>query len=117
MPKDFSLTDILKHINDVVIVTRADNTNLPGPENVYVNEAFMRLTGYEVSEVIGKNPRQLQDPKICNTRPHGGTGFGLAISKELIEKYHGDIGFYDNSPNVNAFYFEPPVLRSGQQAA
>ncbi|WP_455209658.1 PAS domain-containing sensor histidine kinase [Kaarinaea lacus] len=65
MPENFSLTDIIKHTNDVVIVTRADDIDPPGPEIVYVNEAFTRLTGYKTSEVIGKNPRLLQGPKTC----------------------------------------------------
>ncbi len=63
MDNEFSFTDIIKHTNDVVIVTRADRLDPPGPEIVFVNEAFTRLTGYEASEVLGKNPRILQGSK------------------------------------------------------
>ncbi len=34
----------------------------PGPEIVYVNEEFCRMTGYAAEEVIGKTPRILQGP-------------------------------------------------------
>ncbi|MGB4057178.1 MAG: response regulator [Alphaproteobacteria bacterium] len=45
--------------NDAVIITTANLSN-PGPEIVYVNEAFSKLSGYLPEEVIGKNPRMLQ---------------------------------------------------------
>lgn len=44
--------------NDGVIITNADLEN--GPEIIYVNDAFTRLSGYEAEEVIGKTPRILQ---------------------------------------------------------
>src|SRR5690606_28206011 len=34
-----------------------------GPKIVYVNEAFVRRTGYQFEEVIGKTPRILQGAK------------------------------------------------------
>ncbi len=44
---------------DGVIITDA-NLERPGPEILYVNTAFTRMTGYEPEEVIGKSPRMLQ---------------------------------------------------------
>gem|GEM_PF-2965517 len=46
-------------VSDVVIVTEAA-LDAPGPRIVHVNEAFSRVTGYPVAEVIGKTPRILQ---------------------------------------------------------
>lgn len=45
---------------DGVIITTADMEH--GPEIIYVNEAFTRITGYEPEEVIGRSPKILQGP-------------------------------------------------------
>ena len=57
---DFSFQQIVDAAKDVVIVTKADPIDPPGPEIVYVNKAFTELTGYTPDEVIGKTPRLLQ---------------------------------------------------------
>lgn len=44
---------------DAVMITTA-NLDEGGPEIIYVNEAFTRISGYELEEVIGKTPRILQ---------------------------------------------------------
>ncbi|MGH1456841.1 MAG: response regulator [Alphaproteobacteria bacterium] len=44
--------------NDGVIITDADLEN--GPNIVYVNESFTKISGYEAHEVIGRTPRILQ---------------------------------------------------------
>ena len=54
---DFSFQQIVDAAKDVVIVTKADPIDPPGPEIVYVNKAFTELTGYTPDEVIGKTPR------------------------------------------------------------
>ena len=53
----------LAHINDVVIITSADPNDTPHPRIVYVNEAFVRHTGYSRAEAIGNTPALLQGPK------------------------------------------------------
>ena len=62
MKKNFSLEDIIKSTNDIVIVTEASPVDAPGPHIVYVNQAFTELTGFTAKEVIGKSPRILQGP-------------------------------------------------------
>jgi len=57
------LQSAVVNANDAVLITEANNYELPGPGIVYVNEAFSRMTGYESKEVIGKTPRVLQGPK------------------------------------------------------
>ncbi|WP_052701938.1 GGDEF domain-containing protein [Marinomonas sp. S3726] len=57
---DFEFKDIVETAKDVVIVTKAEPINEPGPEIIYVNQAFTELTGYSKEEVIGKTPRILQ---------------------------------------------------------
>lgn len=57
---DFSFQQIVHAAKDVIIVTKADPIDPPGPEIVYVNKAFTELTGYTSEEVIGRTPRLLQ---------------------------------------------------------
>ncbi|MDA8621331.1 diguanylate cyclase [Psychrosphaera sp.] len=55
--------DIVAKANDAVIVSQAVDTKGAGPEIVYVNEAFSKLTGYSSAEVIGKTPSILSGEK------------------------------------------------------
>ncbi|HEY7184206.1 MAG TPA: PAS domain S-box protein, partial [Blastocatellia bacterium] len=54
-------TAIEQSNESVVITTR--QLDRPGPQIVYVNPAFTKMTGYTPEEVIGKTPRILQGPK------------------------------------------------------
>ncbi len=54
---------IVESANDAVIVTTPE-LNAPGPQIVYANSAFARMTGWAPDEIIGKTPRVLQGPRI-----------------------------------------------------
>jgi diguanylate cyclase (GGDEF)-like protein/PAS domain S-box-containing protein len=54
---------IAEKANDIILVTKADPLNLPGPEMIYVNPAFTALTGYTAEEALGQTPRILQGEK------------------------------------------------------
>ena len=43
---DFEFQQIVDAARDIIIVTKADPIDPPGPEIVYVNKAFTELTGY-----------------------------------------------------------------------
>jgi len=45
-----------------VLLTNA-NLEKPGPEIIYCNDTFCKMTGYEKSEIIGNTPRIFQGPK------------------------------------------------------
>lgn len=56
----FQLT--LQQVEEGITITTAQ-LEYPGPEILYVNAAFTRMTGYTSEEVIGLTPRILQGPK------------------------------------------------------
>ena len=56
------LAGCLERVNDLIIVTEADELDQPGPAIVYVNRAFEKRTGYTAAEVVGRSPRFLQGP-------------------------------------------------------
>ncbi|MEZ6115678.1 MAG: PAS domain-containing protein [Pirellulaceae bacterium] len=47
---------------DSILVTTAE-LDFPGPQILYANTAFARMTGYSLSEILGKTPRILHGPK------------------------------------------------------
>ncbi|MEL6235599.1 MAG: EAL domain-containing protein [Pseudomonadota bacterium] len=57
------ISDIHRHTEDVILVCRAEPFDHPGPEIVFVNDAFTQHTGYTAEEVIGRTPRMFQGPE------------------------------------------------------
>lgn len=53
---------IAKDAAEVIMVTEAE-LEPPGPQILWVNQAFTEVTGYGRHEVLGKTPRLLQGPK------------------------------------------------------
>ena len=53
------LETVISSANDGIIITNAA-LEKPGPQIIYVNKAFSKITGYKPEEVIGKSPRILQ---------------------------------------------------------
>jgi len=53
---------LISNMSDAMIVTDSE-INPPGPRVVFVNRAFVEMTGYSAKEVIGKSPRSLQGPE------------------------------------------------------
>lgn len=56
------LENAIKDDYDAIIITELA-LEKPGPQIVYANDGFTRITGYSRKEVIGKTPRILQGPK------------------------------------------------------
>ena len=54
------LESVVENMGDSVIMTEADPIDLPGPRIIYVNPAYLKLSGYSLEEIIGKTPRILQ---------------------------------------------------------
>ncbi|OAR05776.1 hypothetical protein LLEC1_07172 [Akanthomyces lecanii] len=45
------------------------NLDLPGNPIIYANDAFSKLTGYTIKEVVGKDPRFLHSPQSLYPSP------------------------------------------------
>ena len=58
---------VVTSASDGVLITRANSINYPGPEIIFVNQAQLLLTGYELEEVIGKSPRIFQSAQTDRT--------------------------------------------------
>ena len=59
------LSAVLEAANDAILITDADVRNSPYPRIIYANEAYLRMSGYGLAEVIGQSPRILQGPESC----------------------------------------------------
>jgi PAS domain S-box-containing protein len=57
------LQSVVVNTNDAVVITAAEPIDNLGPQILYVNEAFTKITGYSPEEVLGKTPRILQGAK------------------------------------------------------
>ena len=57
--KALLLETVIQSANDAIVITKAELKN-PGPEIIYVNEAFTKISGYTAEEALGKSPRFLQ---------------------------------------------------------
>ena len=58
------LESVVVNANDAIVITEAQSLAAPNhPQIIYVNEAFTKITGYTVADVIGKTPRILQGEK------------------------------------------------------
>ena len=56
------LESVITNTQEAVLITEAEPFDEPGPKIIYVNDAFVKMTGYTAEEVIGKTPRILQGP-------------------------------------------------------
>jgi PAS domain S-box-containing protein len=90
------LATIVEQSTESVIITTAE-LDLPGPQIVYVNPAFTRMTGYSLEEVRGKTPRILQGPKTDRavlSRLRKDCGAGKNFQGEVINYRKDGSEFY-----------------------
>jgi len=102
-------------VNGAVTVTEKGRititTNLEGGDNIKVS---VRDTGVEIS----KEDKDSLFQKYCASgknvdKKGGGTGMGLSISKEIVEKHRGRI-WVDSDENGTTFSFTLPIDTGNQ---
>ncbi len=103
------LQSAVQQSSESVMITTA-NVDLPGPEIVFVNPAFTKVTGYTAEEVIGKTPRILQGPKTERAVLDG-----VRAQLSSGEEFHGEAVNYrkDGSEFVVSWSISPIRDASG----
>jgi len=77
---------IIANTNDIVVITDVPNVNQE-PRIVYVNEAFVRETGYSPRDVLGKNPQILLGPRsdpATRSRIYGALSERKHVREEIL---------------------------------
>ncbi|MBW3638124.1 MAG: PAS domain S-box protein, partial [Armatimonadetes bacterium] len=54
------LESVAVNANDAILITEAEPIDLPGPRILYANEAYLKMTGHTLEEIMGQTPRILQ---------------------------------------------------------
>ncbi len=89
------LQSAMENAHDAIIISEVSGTsteNRFGSRIVYANEAFLRLTGYEPSQVIGKEPSFIgpkTDPEQLE-KFHVAARTNQPITQEILEYYQGN---------------------------
>jgi len=126
-PALVSFERLFEHAADAVVVTSADADN---PCIEYVNDAFARLTGYPVSELLGRSPKFLQGPGTSHSareKIHNALVQKNPIRVEMLNynrdgtEYWIDISLFpipDNAGNVRHFAaIQRDITEQKRQAA
>ena len=88
----------------MVLVTDASNIDGPnGPKIIYVNDAFVKLTGYTKEEAIGQTPRMLQGPKTNKTTLK-------RIRNSLIKREPLRVELYNYSKSGDGYWLDFSIV-------
>ena len=97
------LASAVQHAEESILITTTQ-MNEPGPEIIFVNPAFTKMTGYSAQEAIGKTPRILQGPQTDRSVLD-------RLRKDLSQRqvFYGEAINYrkDGTPFYNEWHIEP----------
>ncbi len=104
------LAAAIEHAEDSILIT-STQLKSPGPEIVFVNKAFTKMTGYSAEDVLGQSPRILQGAKTER-----------AVLDRLLQDLRKGETFYGEAINYRkdgtAFYNEwhiEPIRNSTEE--
>lgn len=111
-----------------VLANLLSNAAKFSPEGENVEIAVSRQNGLARVSVSDRGPGIPEDFRdnvfakftqadSSDTRKAGGTGLGLNISKTIVDKHGGTIGFDTEAGVGTTFYFELPILDEAAEAA
>lgn len=111
-----------------VLANLLSNAAKFSPEGENVEIAVSRQNGVARVSVSDRGPGIPEDFRdnvfakftqadSSDTRKAGGTGLGLNISKTIVDKHGGTIGFDTEAGVGTTFYFELPILDEAAEAA
>ncbi len=102
------LETVISSANDGIIITSAA-LDKPGPEIIYVNDAFTRITGYAAAEAIGKSPRFLQGEQTS-----ADTIAAIRAALSQGKSFKGEILNYGK--NGNSYWLDISIVPVKNQA-
>ncbi len=91
------LESVIDNSHNGIIIAKINPADLSGPTIIYINDAYVKMTGYSKDDIIGNTPRVLQGIKTDKLH--------LKIIKEAILKYEAcDMELLNYKKNGNEFW-------------
>ncbi|MDX8401427.1 MAG: PAS domain S-box protein [Mariprofundaceae bacterium] len=102
---------VAEHLDEGVVITEIDDSGKP--RIVAVNPAFTRITGYDETEVLGRDPAFLNSPDSdAGTRAQLRRAIERGEEARVLQRNHRK----DGTPFWNALFIKPLPDRSGHAA-
>lgn len=97
------LESVITNTSDAIVITDALSATSTGSKIIYINEAFTKMTGYQLEDVLGKTPRLLQGPMTNRNE--------IVRLKSAIEKWeHCEIETINYKKNGDPFWVSLSIV-------
>lgn len=96
------LESVVINTTDSVAIMSVDLTKFPLSQFIYVNDAFLKMTGYSFNEVIGKSPRILEGPRTDQHQVN-------LLVESLLKGLPGEVTIINYKKNREEFWLNLSV--------